>query len=167
MNRRMGSIATIVACISGSLAVGSTLRAVLIARQSTPVAPYLAPVRHPSQYTMKSVDMNAFTAAVEANPFHPQRQPGAAFSLPAEEVGIPATDLRLEAAHAIQLIGTAQVAGGRDFVVCQVDAEHPRLVRVGDSCGDRILLRVRSGQAEFEDREGHTEMLFVPGREPQ
>jgi hypothetical protein len=91
------------------------------------------------------------TAAVESNPFRPDRAPAPiAFRMPQEErpASAPAAPV------AVKLVGTAVMPGSTGFAMCQLGNQPPRVVRVGETIGDFTLKAVEQGRARFQTSRG-------------
>jgi hypothetical protein len=101
-------------------------------------------------------------AAVGKDPFHPERRrPSLRFRFPGE--GSPAAAAAAApAAAAFKLIGTATMAEGRSFAMCQWGTEPPKLVRIGESVGDLTLKKVEPGRAVFLTAGGKRFEVQVP-----
>jgi hypothetical protein len=100
--------------------------------------------------------------AVQAAPFRPQRKaPTQRFRLPGDSA-VALKEPSLEPGADFRLIGTAIMAEGRGFAMCQLGAEPPRLVRIGDRIGEMTLRRVGQGRATFADAAGRRIELQVP-----
>lgn len=102
-------------------------------------------------------------AAVEADPFHPERRrPAVAYRPPGEAA---AEALRAaedgEPAGPVHLIGTALLPDGRSFALCEWPGRAPRLVRVGETVEGLTLRRVEPGRATFVSRAGATVVVHV------
>ena len=101
-------------------------------------------------------------AAVDQDPFHVERRrPAVRFRLPGEALAqdsVPAA----AAGTPFLLIGTAVLAEGRGFAMCQWGSEPPRLVRVGERVGDLTLRVVARGRATFTDGNGRRMEVRVP-----
>jgi hypothetical protein len=104
----------------------------------------------------------SLAAAVDNDPFHPERRrPAERFRLPGEAE--PSDTLAAgEGAASMRLLGTAVLAEGRGFAMYQAGAEIPRLVRVGETVGELTLKRVEQGRAVFRTRAGRAIDLRVP-----
>jgi len=102
-------------------------------------------------------------AAVEKDPFHPERRrPALRFRFPAEAVAshrhaAQGPDL----SAAVRVIGTAVLADGGGFAICQRSGGSPRLVRLGGMLGDLTLKAVEPGQATFVTPGGATLVVRV------
>jgi hypothetical protein len=104
----------------------------------------------------------SLAAAVEGDPFHPERRrPAERFRLPGE-AGPSDTLAAADGAASLRLLGTAVLAEGRGFAMYQAGAETPRLVRVGETVGELTLKRVEQGRAVFRTRAGRAVELRVP-----
>ena len=102
-------------------------------------------------------------AAVSKDPFHVERRrPTARFRLPGEALPQDSVPAALDAGTRFQLIGTAVLAEGRGFAMCQWGTEPPRLVRVGERVGDLTLRVVDRGRATFTDGNGRRMEVRVP-----
>lgn len=100
--------------------------------------------------------------AVEKAPFRAGRTaPTERFRLPGE-ASIVAKVPSDQPSGPFQLIGTAVIAGGRGFAMCQQGGEPPRLVRIGERIGELKLEHVTQGRAIFADASGRRTELRVP-----
>jgi hypothetical protein len=94
------------------------------------------------------------TVSIEANPFRRDRQAAPArFRMPGEGAEVPVGS-SAPAASSLVLIGTAVLAGGGSFAMCQIGAEPPKLVRVGERYAGFTLRRVSQGHATFSTPTG-------------
>jgi len=99
--------------------------------------------------------------AVGKDPFHPERRrPGVRFRLPGE--GSTAANDTTQTPSVFKLIGTATMAEGKGFAMCQLGAEPPKLVRIGESIGDLTLKNVQPGRALFVTSGGKRYEARVP-----
>ena len=96
-------------------------------------------------------DADALPELVLANdPFDPGRAPIRTLA------AAPAARRDTSAATApaeVRLLGTV-VRGGDSFALCQLQADPPRIVRVGERLGDLVLLAIDQGRAVFRTRGG-------------
>jgi hypothetical protein len=154
-----------VACtaLCGSVILfGLTMREVLRTEPWPPSRPSGSPVAVPARRDRPEVSRAQLTATVERDPFHPERRrPGQRFRLPGEADSAagpppPATDIPPT------LIGTAVLAKGKGFAMCQRGNEPPTLVHVGDRFGDLRLTAVGQGEAVFLTSAGRTLRVSVP-----
>ena len=100
-------------------------------------------------------------AAVGKDPFHPERRrPSVRFRLPGEADPNAADSTRK--ATPFKLIGTAAMAQGKGFAMCQWGQEPPKLVRIGDRVGDYTLKDVKPGRAVFLTANGERYEVQVP-----
>ena len=53
----------------------------------------------------------------------------------------------------VRLLGTV-VRGNASFALCQLQADPPRIVRVGEQVGDLVLVSIDQGRAAFRRRDG-------------
>ena len=100
-------------------------------------------------------------AAVGKDPFHPERRrPAQRFRLPGEalQAAVDSSGAKL----AFKLIGTAAMAEGKGFAMCQWGEEAPKLVRIGDTVGGLTLKRVEPGSALFLTSAGKRYQVQVP-----
>ncbi len=105
----------------------------------------------------------SLAAAVENDPFHPERRrPADRFRLPGEATPSETLTAAGGAAASMRLLGTAVLPEGRGFAMYQAGAETPRLVRVGETVGELTLKRVEQGMAVFRTRAGRAIELRVP-----
>lgn len=94
------------------------------------------------------------TVSVEANPFRSDRQAAPArFRMPGEGTELDAGP-SAPAATSLILIGTAVLAGGGSFAMCQIGGEPPRLVRIGERFAGFTLRQVSQGHATFSTPSG-------------
>lgn len=103
-------------------------------------------------------------AAIESDPFHPERRrPDEPFRLPGEEPPpTPATATNVPAPTApVELIGTVVIPDGRSFAMCRSGADSPRIVRIGETIGDLTLRTVEQGRAVFASSTGARTELQV------
>jgi hypothetical protein len=97
--------------------------------------------------------------AVGKDPFHPERRrPSQRFQLPGEA----APAVSAASSELFKLIGTATMAEGKGFAMCQLGAEPPKLVRIGESIGDLTLKNVQPGRAVFVRSDGKRYEARVP-----
>jgi len=122
--------------------------------------PSASPVAPPARRDRPDLSKAQLAATVEHDPFHPERRrPEQRFRLPGEAdtaAGPAATDLPP------RLIGTAVLAKGKGFAMCQRGNEPPTLVHVGDRFGDLRLTGVAQGEAVFLTSAGRTLRVSVP-----
>lgn len=108
------------------------------------------------------VTIAPLAVAIDLDPFRPDRhRPAARFRLPGEdlpELSAAAPD----PVAAVRLIGTAVLAGGSGFAMCQWGNQAPKLVRVGEKFGDLTLRRVEQGRAVFVSTNGESIEYRVP-----
>ncbi|HEX7120480.1 MAG TPA: hypothetical protein VF212_16935 [Longimicrobiales bacterium] len=102
-------------------------------------------------------------AAVETDPFHPERRrPAVPFRFPGEEdaeaTGAAGTSL----AGPVRVVGTALLPDGKSFALCEWPGRPPRLVRVGETVEGLTLKRVEIGRAVFVTRTGERVVVDVP-----
>jgi hypothetical protein len=95
-------------------------------------------------------------SAFERDPFSPIRQT----HIPSEPASIAkvATPAATEALH---LVGTVVDSSGGSFVLCQLGAGPPRVLRVGDDLGAYRLHSISQGAATFVTGDGHRVELRV------
>ncbi len=98
----------------------------------------------------------AALAAIENDPFHPERRrPAMAFRFPGEASAATIAAARpAESGVAPRLIGTVVQPSGQGFAMCQSGNEPPRIVRVGEHIGDFTLKHVEQGRAVFLASDG-------------
>jgi hypothetical protein len=100
-------------------------------------------------------------AAVGKDPFHPERRrPAMRFRLPGE--GLPNAPDSAATPRPFKLIGTAAMAEGSGFAMCQLGEDAPKLVRIGESFGGLTLKRVLPGSAVFLTAAGKRYEVQVP-----
>ena len=110
--------------------------------------------------TRVPVTATKLAAAVGKDPFHPERRrPSQRFRLPGE--GSTAGNDTTQTAGVFKLIGTATMAEG-GFAMCQLGAEPPKLVRIGERIGDLTLKNVQPGRALFLTSGGKRYEARVP-----
>lgn len=125
-----------------------------------PTVPQVVPRgEYPSEYLL---------AAVEADPFHPERRrPSRRFRLPGEEAvepaapGDPLPPPPPEPTAVMRLSGTMLLPDGRAYALLQWGGEPPRLVRTGERVGEHTLSRVESGHVILTSRGGGRTVLRV------
>lgn len=66
---------------------------------------------------------------------------------------------------ALQLLGTVVSTSGRSFAVCRVGNGLTRSVRVGESVGEWVLLKIGAGSADFRATDGTVVSLKVTPEE--
>ncbi len=93
------------------------------------------------------------------DPFDPDRGPGDV----ADAAPTGGGDVRPPApAVTIRLLGTIVRSQG-SIAFCQLQAETPRVVRVGERCGDFLVLSIDQGRAAFRARDGaRLELSLTP-----
>jgi|HigsolmetaAR202D_1030399.scaffolds.fasta_scaffold04971_6 hypothetical protein len=102
-------------------------------------------------------------AAVEADPFHPERRrPTVPFRFPGEEEREATTVAAAAPAGPVRVVGTAVLPDGKSFALCEWPGRAPRLVRVGETVEGLTLKRVEIGRAVFVSRTGETVVVDVP-----
>jgi hypothetical protein len=107
------------------------------------------------------VNAAKLVAAVAKDPFHPERRrPAMRFRLPGE--GLPNAPDSAAVQQPFKLIGTAAMAEGRGFAMCQLGEDAPKLVRIGESLGGLTLKRVKPGSAVFLTAAGKRYEVQVP-----
>jgi hypothetical protein len=105
------------------------------------------------------VTATKLAAAIGKDPFHPERRrPAQRFRLPGEAA--PGADV--VSSEPFKLIGTAAMAEGKGFAMCQLGAEPPKLVRIGESIGGLTLKSVQPGRASFVRSDGKRYEARVP-----
>ncbi len=107
----------------------------------------------------------AIEAAANNNPFHAERRRGGVFRMPGEGDDLDSnreTRERPQPRDEVRLVGTVVTGAGRDFVVCAVGREAPRVVRLGGRCGDWTVESVERRRAEFTNAAGDTVLVEVP-----
>lgn len=118
----------------------------------------VAPELSPSQYA----------AAVEKDPFHPERRrPAMRYLLPDEagaQVAEPPAVQPSPDVHRppIRLLGTTVLPDGRGLAVLARDGEPPRLLRVGESWDGLEVRRVGRGSVTLVSADSTT-VLRLPG----
>jgi hypothetical protein len=154
-----GPLAALGLLAVSAMAAGWTLYRALDAKQ-LPVVRASADGAHVAASGQRRVDSSeSFAAAIEADPFHPERRrPSVRFRLPGEPVAHPTGQGQLSPqtlpASVIRLIGTIVVPGGTSFVVCQAGAGAPKLLHVGERIEGLTLRRVEQGRAIFVSTSG-------------
>jgi hypothetical protein len=100
--------------------------------------------------------------AVGKDPFHPERRrPTLRFRFPGE--GAPASATTdAPSSGSLKLIGTAIMPEGKGFAMCQVGAEPPKLVRIGERVGQLTLKGIEPGRAVFLTAAGKRYEVQVP-----
>ena len=99
--------------------------------------------------------------AVGKDPFHPERRrPTLRFRFPGEASAVPAAGA--PSSGPFKLIGTAVMSSGKSFAMCQVGAEPPKLVRIGEQFGELTLKGVAPGRAVFLTAAGKRYEVLVP-----
>lgn len=118
----------------------------------------------PDAHHRAATDPALIEATANRNPFDPERRRGGAFRLPQDREQPVAVGPRDRAGNSgpVRLVGTAVTGDGKDFVVCAVGREPPRIVRLGGRCGDLMLESVERGSAELTDPAGERVVLEVP-----
>lgn len=98
-------------------------------------------------------------AAVEKDPFRPERnRPERRFRMPGDAAPPRAAPAR--PAASVRLVGTLLSPDG-GIAMCQVGAQAPKLVRVGETIEGLTLKTVESGQAVFESSKGSRVVIHV------
>jgi hypothetical protein len=146
---------------SAGLAGWSLERALVL--DSLPAIPAPVPLRTTLAAEPPSPLATARLAeAVGKDPFHPERRrPSIRFRFPGE--GSPASDTaKGPTPDSFKLIGTALMPEGKGFAMCQVGAEQPKLVRIGERLGDLTLKVIAPGRAVFVNPGGKRLELQVP-----
>jgi hypothetical protein len=132
---------------------------------SDPLPEPLSPSAQPSLEVPKrrpETPAGLIRAAIDADPFYPERRrPAAAFRLPGEGIA-PLAQPAIAEVPPLALIGTAVLPEGRSFAMCRVGAEAPRVVRVGDRVGEFTLKAVAQGRAVFVNSKGASVEFSVP-----
>jgi hypothetical protein len=107
----------------------------------------------------ESYDLVRVLAAVDKDPFHPERRrPGQRFRPPSDVTTTPAS--AAAPPPVLQLIGTA-VAPDGGFAMCALSGGSARIVRIGERVGDWTLSRVTQGAAEFATPSGATVVIRI------
>jgi len=100
--------------------------------------------------------------AVGKDPFHPERRrPTLRFRFPGEGSAASAT-VDAPSSGSLKLIGTAIMPEGKGFAMCQVGAEPPKLVRIGERVGQLTLKGIEPGRAVFLTAAGKRYEVQVP-----
>lgn len=116
-----------------------------------------------ARLTSRAGDARDLAAAVEHDPFRKERRrPSVRYRVPGDAQPSVETAVLRAAPGALTLIGTVISAGGRSFAMCQLRAEPPRVVRVGDTIGAYTLRRVEQGGAYFVSDAGERLEIRVP-----
>ena len=98
--------------------------------------------------------------AIDHDPFAPDRhRPAVRYQLP-EEIAAAATQPTAPSGVP-HLLGTVVSPGGSSFAMCQIGAEPPRMVRIGDVVSGFKLERVSQGAALFLSATGSRVELNV------
>jgi hypothetical protein len=101
-------------------------------------------------------------AAVDKDPFHPERRrPALRYHLPGDGGG--GRSIAAQPAPGVRVVGTAVAAGGGGggFAMCAWAGGSPRIVRVGERVGDWTLSKVTPGAAEFTAPTGATVIVRI------
>jgi hypothetical protein len=152
--------ASTVLVISAGVA-GMSLRNALLPEPMTSPSQIVSLPSTPRTGPAPSLTPAKLAAAVGKDPFHPERRrPAQRFRLPGE--ALPATADSGGAKLAFKLIGTAAMAEGKGFAMCQWGEQAPKLVRIGDTLGGLTLKRVEPGSALFLTAAGKRYEVQVP-----
>ena len=141
-------------CAGGMALLGWTTRAALDPRMrfTAPARPITPASRVATP--LDSVSDDIVDKAIDRDPFSaPHQTPG--------ESAIVAVHAE-PAAEVPRLVGTVVDAADQSFVVCQLGAGGPRVVRVGQQIGTYRLESVSQGSAVFATSEGQRLELRVP-----
>jgi hypothetical protein len=138
-------------------------RALVLDAPPGPVAPLLpADVRHVEP--PPRVGERPLVAAIEADPFRPERRPPpqrfTVAQLRTDALASP--ERERPAGGEVQLIGTVVMPGGRSFPMAQLAGEPPRIVRIGEHVGGFALRSIEQGRAVFVAAGGARLELQVP-----
>lgn len=155
-------IALVAVLASGGIAGYAFWRAIVLEPLDT-AAEGLGMVTIPAPVVPAEADPDALQAAVDLDPFHPERRrPPERFRLPDDPVPEPSQALAARDPEAVRLIGTVVMPEGRSFAMCQFSGEPPKLVRLGETVGDLTLRAVDQGLAVFVTAGGATVEARVP-----
>ena len=91
-----------------------------------------------------------------------RRRPLARYRVPGDAQAVVEAPALRPAPGSLTLIGTVISASGRSFAMCQLSAETPRVVRVGETIGAYTLRRVEQGEAFFVSDAGERLEIRVP-----
>lgn len=155
MRRRLPSalsLASLAALVIASLVFALTV-VTSLSRADVPASP---PHRSTAALTLAGAAIGgtagdpASEIVLAADPFDPDRSPPGSADDPPTPSGdtTPATPIAT-----IRLLGTV-VRGSGSFAICQLQAETPRIVHVGEEFANRVLLSIDQGRAVFRDRDG-------------
>jgi hypothetical protein len=99
---------------------------------------------------------------VEHDLFHPERRrPSVAFKLPGDANSATPVAPTSAPAATLRLLGTVVSAGQDAFVMAQLGAEPPHVVRTGGKVGGFTLRKIEPGRAVFISPNGETVDLRV------
>jgi hypothetical protein len=152
--------AAIAAVAAGVFAAMSIAKAVRVEEPPGPAdATALGDVQAGARKAPPRVNL---TAAVDADPFSPNRQrPEEPYRLPGELVQAPTPSRSQQ----LKVLGTVVITNGASFAMCQIGSEPPVIVRVGQQIGNYTLKRVARGKAVFASPSGEVEIAAPqPGR---
>jgi hypothetical protein len=150
------------AVIAMLISVGVAIWSVLRARETDPLpmmeeSPAAGQVDPPGRRARPRANI---AAAVEADPFHPERRrPDEPYRFPGEIA--PAQASAAQRAQQLRLIGTVASVGGGGFVFCQIGSQTPQIIHVGQQIGTYTLKSVEAGRAVFTGPSGNTLELTI------
>ncbi|MDP1858414.1 MAG: hypothetical protein Q8K82_07085 [Gemmatimonadaceae bacterium] len=148
--------------VAAALVAERSLRRALELEPPTVIAPP-PNVRMPDSISVRHGSGGDILAAVEMDPFHPERRrPTSRFRLPGDVALVGAPAATPSGDNSVRLLGTVLGAAGGSFAMCQRGAEPPRVVRVGQSIGELTLRQIEQGRAILTDANGERVELVVP-----
>jgi hypothetical protein len=112
-----------------------------------------------SQTQREGYSLTRVLAALDKDPFHPQRRrPARRLQAPVDGNFVPAV---AQQGLMVQVIGTAVAADGSGFAMCAWGGAPPRIVRIGERIGEWTLRAVTPGAAEFTSATGATTVVRI------
>jgi hypothetical protein len=148
-----------VAIVSLIVLVVATVRALRVDMTLPALSsPVSAPIGTVARATATSDGLVA--AAVDNDPFSPTRQKsGTRYGAPSAAIVLNAAPPPAPAQ--LHLVGTVIDPARGDFALCQLGADSPRMVRVGQSIGNYVLRSISQGVASFDSPHGNRLELRV------
>lgn len=150
------------ACAAAAILLGVTITRAMAEPPSEPVDATRTPEVALRGIEQASLPEGALDEVVDHDPFNPERRrPSVAFALPgAGGASAPAEAVSAPVA-ALRLLGTVLSGGDEAFVMVQLGAEPPRIVRVRGQVGGYTLRKIEPGRAVFLSPDGETVDLRV------
>jgi hypothetical protein len=138
-----------VACAASVVVLGAAIAAA-VRSHPTPRLPAVNPAGAVVVSALDTTSDALVAAAADADPFSPSRTRAETRVASAAEPVV----INRQPAAPLQLIGTVMDPAGGDFALCQLGADAPKIVRVGQSVGSYTLRRISQGSASFESSNG-------------